>query len=165
MKRLLNWLKKPLPLPYGKLGNLKPGQARIRRKSDNKYMVKKSSLSEQWWGEDATFFEIEFAKSLLPEKRKERKKYVIEHFYQHTFWREVWNSFLHIVYGYANCVIIDAPWEYVTGWAASTGIIREEWQRKRFKIQYRGIQILDVLGIIAGAVLWSFFPLTLGDYR
>lgn len=76
--------------------------------------------------------------------------------YEIRFWREVWNSLLHILIGMALAHVFLSP---LPLWAIIVillvlGIGREYWQYKRNKIQPLYIQIIDSIGFSIGGIIW-----------
>lgn len=111
VKKIKEWLKKPFPLPWGKIANLKPGECRIRFKKTNLYLdyhIDKTT----WYVTDPNeaFINNNYRDMKRLAKAQGFKNYIIEYYYKHTFWHELFNTLLHIAWGYANCYVLSMPW-------------------------------------------------------
>ena len=76
--------------------------------------------------------------------------------YEIRFWREVWNSFLHILVG---AVLAHTFLAYLPLWAILIilfvlGAGREYWQHRRGKLQPWWIHLNDVLTLMLGGLVW-----------
>lgn len=70
--------------------------------------------------------------------------------------REIWNGLLHIIVG---AVVTHTFLSYLPIWLIVMiliviGSIREYWQYKRNKIQPFYIQLIDVLTLVIGGLIW-----------